>query len=217
MQHEFWHQRWQDNKIGFHQFIPSPLLVEHFNQLNLNAHARIFVPLSGKTLDLSWFLQQEYKVVAIELSHIAVTSLMEQLAKDFEIHFEVLHHHDLIHYHHPQIDLYVGDFFNLSHTELGHVDAIYDRAALIALPDAIRFNYAKHLVEITNAAPQFLISYEYDAGSHEGPPFSVNQAEIQMLYAKTYNLKCIQEQWVDPIKNKGNNPKSTVWQLTAKL
>ena len=52
MQHEFWHQRWQENRIGFHQFMPSPLMVSYFNGLNLKPNSRVFVPLSGKTLDI---------------------------------------------------------------------------------------------------------------------------------------------------------------------
>lgn len=114
MQHEFWHQRWQENRIGFHQFTPSPLLVDYFDQLDLSTHARVFVPLSGKTLDISWLLKQGYRVVAIELSQIAVSSLIEQLAQDFAMDFEASEKNNLIHYHHPQIDIYVGDFFDLT-------------------------------------------------------------------------------------------------------
>ena len=217
MQHEFWHQRWQENRIGFHQFTPSPLLVDYFNELGLKTSARIFVPLSGKTLDISWLLQQGYHVVAIELSQIAVTSLIEQLVEDFDIQFESSEKNNLIHYHHPQIDIFVGDFFDLNKEQLGQVDAIFDRAALIALPDDMRQTYVQHLIEISGAASQFLISYEYDAGSHEGPPFSVNAEEIKQLYAEAYDIRLLKEQLVDASQNKGNHPKSTVWILTAKF
>jgi thiopurine S-methyltransferase len=56
---------------------------------------------------------------------------------------------------------------------LGQVDAIYDRAALIALPYEMRQQYAQHLIQISQA-PQFLISYEYDQGSFEGLRFPLN-------------------------------------------
>ena len=216
MQHEFWHQRWQENKIGFHQFTPTPLLVDYFDRLDLNTSARVFVPLSGKTLDISWLLQQGYHVVAIELSQIAVTSLIEQLAEDFAMDFEASENNNLIHYHHPQIDIFVGDFFDLTKEQLGKIDTIYDRAALIALPDEMRQHYAQHLTNISDTASQFLISYEYDAGSHEGPPFSVNAEEIQQLYADVYHIQLLKEKIVDSSLNKGNHPKSKVWILTAK-
>ena len=215
MQHEFWHQRWQENRIGFHQFTPSPLLVEYFNGLNLKPNARVFVPLSGKTLDISWLLQQGYRVVAIELSQIAVVALIKQLTTDFDFDFKISEHHQLIHYSHPQIDIFVGDFFDLTQKQLGQVDAIYDRAALIALPHLLRQDYAQHLIQISRTAPQLLISYEYDAGSHDGPPFSVDAEEVEQLYAKVYRLQFLKEQIVDASQNRGNNPKSKVWLLSA--
>ena len=217
MQHEFWHQRWQENRIGFHQFVPSPLMVSYFNGLNLKPNSRVFVPLSGKTLDIRWLLQQGFRVIAIELSQIAVVALIEQLSTDFGFDFEMSEQNNLIHYSHPQIDIFVGDFFDLTQKQLGQVDAIYDRAALIALPYEMRQQYAQHLIQISQAAPQFLISYEYDQGSFEGPPFSVESDEIHQLYHHVYDIKCLTEQYVDAQKNKGDHPRSKVWLLCTKI
>ena len=33
MQPDFWHQRWADNQIGFHQSAPTPLLLKHWPAL----------------------------------------------------------------------------------------------------------------------------------------------------------------------------------------
>lgn len=132
------------------------------------------MPLSGKTLDIRWLLQQGFRVIAVELSQIAVVALIEQLSTDFGFDFEMSEHHHLIHYSHPQIDIFVGDFFDLTQKQLAQVDAIYDRAALIALPYEMRQQYAQHLIQISQAAPQFLISYEYDQGSFEGLCFPLN-------------------------------------------
>lgn len=48
MQHEFWHQKWQKNEIGFHLSQPHPLLVKYTGSLNLFPNSRIFIPLWGK-------------------------------------------------------------------------------------------------------------------------------------------------------------------------
>ncbi|WP_130803266.1 thiopurine S-methyltransferase [Acinetobacter ihumii] len=216
MQHEFWHQRWQENRIGFHQFRPTPLMLEHFAQLKLHQNARIFVPLSGKTLDISWLIQQGFRVAAIELSQIAVVALIQQLAEDFNFDFRMSEQNRLIHYAHPQVDLFVGDIFDLSPAQLGQVDAIYDRAALIALPKPMRHRYAQHLTQLTHQAPQFLISYEYEQNSFEGPPFSVEPLEIQQLYAEHYQIQLLKQQSVDAQQNKGQNPQSKVWLLQPK-
>ncbi len=212
MQHDFWHQRWQENRIGFHQPMPNPLLVEYISKLDLKANARIFIPLSGKTLDISWLLQQGYRVVAIELSQIAATALIEQLATDFNLDFAISAKDALTHYTHANIDIFVGDFFELSQNQLGEVDAIYDRAALVALPTTIRSDYTQHLSHISQHAAQLLLSYEYDQPSYQGPPFSVDADEIWRHYAAVYQIELLQQL---ELSNhfKGNNAVEKVWYL----
>ena len=42
----------------------------------------------------------------------------------------------------------MGDIFNVTAEILGQIDAIYNRAALVALPKEMRNQYTKHLMEI---------------------------------------------------------------------
>ncbi len=74
---------------------------------------------------------------------------------------------------------------------IGSVDAIYDRAALVALPEEMRHRYTAHLMKITNKAPQLLICFEYDQTLMEGPPFSISDKEIDKHYSGSYNLTLI--------------------------
>jgi thiopurine S-methyltransferase len=71
---------------------------------------------------------------------------------------------------------------------LGRVDAIYDRAALVALPETMRGRYVGHLIEIIDRASQLLISYDYDQSLVDGPPFSVSNEEVNRLYRDSYDL-----------------------------
>jgi thiopurine S-methyltransferase len=87
-----------------------------------------------------------------------------------------------------QIDIFVGDLFDLSREVLGPVDAVYDRAALVALLEAMRVRYAAHLKAITALAPQLVIGYEYDQTVVEGPPFSVTSDELHRHYSDSYTL-----------------------------
>ncbi len=98
----------------------------------------------------------------------------------------------MTHYQHPQIELFVGDFFQLTAQQLGDVDAVYDRAALIALPPQMRSQYTQHLLDITKQAPQLLISLEYDQNSLKGPPFSVSEHELTEHYATHYQIKLLE-------------------------
>ncbi|TGM95768.1 thiopurine S-methyltransferase [Leptospira yasudae] len=187
MEANFWHQRWGKNEIAFHEKEANPLLVEHFKKLSLPDGARIFVPLCGKTLDISWLLTKGYRVVGAELSTIAIDQLFSQLGLEPKITKTGA----LDHYSAENIDIFVGDIFLLSKEWLGSVQAIYDRAALVALPEEMRDRYTNHILNLTNAAPQLLICYEYDQNSMEGPPFSVSNEEVNRHYNEKYDLNLI--------------------------
>lgn len=198
MQHEFWHEKWESNNIGFHLPQPHPFLIQHFERLQLPQPSRIFLPLCGKTLDIHWLLSQGHQIVAIDLSPIAIKALIEDLGVDF-IRSESST--TLTHYHHPHIDLFVGDIFNLRQEQIGDIDAIYDRAALVALPFSLRTQYAKHVIQISRAAPQLLIHLEYDQQHLAGPPFSISYHELLEYYSPSYELKLINSQ-VEKLKGK---------------
>ncbi|MFP5492801.1 MAG: thiopurine S-methyltransferase [Bacteriovoracia bacterium] len=184
MEANFWHARWEENLIGFHLPQPNPKLVEYFKQLNLKENDRVLVPLCGKTIDIAWLLAQGMRVVGVELSPLAI----EQLFAELKVTPANQVRGKLNHYSAPQLDIFVGDIFDLDREILGHVDAIYDRAAIVALPDDLRERYAAHLINIAPKANQLLISYEYDQSLIAGPPFSVTPKHIQTYYQATYKI-----------------------------
>lgn len=182
MNPEFWHDRWTQREIGFNQSKPNPLLVKHFHSLNIRKGKRVFVPLTGKTIDVAWLLSQGFSVVGVELSETAVQELFEELSvnpkvteiKDFKI------------YSADSIYIFVGDFFKLTIKLIGDIDAVYDRAALVALPEEMRKEYSSRLLEITKEAPQLLIVFEFDEKIASGPPFSITEKEIHQHYGTSY-------------------------------
>ncbi len=80
MNPEFWLEKWAQRQIGFNQSSPNLLLVKHFHSLNLESGSRIFVPLTGKTIDVAWLLSQGFEVMGVELSETAVKELFEELS-----------------------------------------------------------------------------------------------------------------------------------------
>jgi thiopurine S-methyltransferase len=182
MHKDFWHERWSTNQIAFHESEANPLLVAHFAALGLPKGARVFVPLCGKTLDIDWLLAQGYHVVGAELSPLAVTQLFERLG----VTPQLTRVGELERRSVPALDLFVGDFFALTPELLGTVDAVYDRAALIALPSDLRGKYAAHLSALTHGVPQLLVAVEYDPQQMAGPPFPVTGEEIRSLYADSH-------------------------------
>ena len=189
----YWQKRWKENNIAFHEEAENKFLTRHLDKLELIKGSRIFIPLCGKTRDIAWLLSKGYRVVGIELSEIAVQALFFEFGVTANVKtITTTNKQTLIQYSAPNIDIFVGDVFNLSKESIGHVDAIYDRAALVALSKSTRIKYSHHLIKITSAAPQLLITYTYDQQLMEGPPFSINEDEVQRHYAETYTLQFIE-------------------------
>lgn len=215
MDAKFWHERWEQNKIGFHLGEANPLLVSYFDRLKLAKGARVFLPLCGKTRDMAWLLERGYRVVGAELSELAI----EQLFKDLKMTPQVSRLGSVTHFSAKNIDIFVGDVYEVSSALLGatdtRVDAIYDRAALVALPQEVRQRYSTHLMRMTNVAPQLLITYEYDQSLMDGPPFSVSSDEVRKLYESRYKLTELASVDV-PGGMRGKIPAiERVWLLTA--
>lgn len=186
---EFWQEKWQKRQIAFHQAAANPLLIRWFNQLALAPGATVFLPLCGKSLDIHWLLAQDYSVVGAELSEMAVQELFAEL----ELTATVSSVGNLLHYQADKLQVFVGDIFQLSQHSLGPVAATYDRAALVALPDAMRQRYTQHLITISQSAPQLVICFEYDQAQLPGPPFSVDSLEMHQLYSSVYSLNCLEK------------------------
>lgn len=185
MEHDFWHRRWEKNQIGFHESAPNALMIDHFAKLGVPVGGTIFVPLCGKSNDMTWLRAQGYKVVGAELSRLAAEQFFAEQGLTpvitpgaFFDRFEA-----------EGVTILVGDIFELDDRTLGKVDAVYDRAALVALPDPMRRRYAAYLPELTGRAPQFLVTFVYDQSLQAGPPFSVPDSWVRNHYEPFYDLE----------------------------
>ena len=209
MKADFWHERWAANQIGFHKDVANPLLIEHLPALELQKGDRVFVPLCGKTLDIPWLLSEGYRVVGVELSAIAV----EQLFNGMGATPEVTEVGPLTRYSADGVDIFAGDIFDLTANELGPVKAVYDRAALVALPADMRGRYAAHLAAITHRARQLLITFGYDQSQMAGPPFSVPPEEVARVHGARYAMTALHRGPVSGGLKGKVDAEETVWLL----
>ena len=187
MDTDFWHRKWQANEIGFHNKEVNPLLLAYFAELSLSPGSRIFVPLCGKTRDIAWLLSQGCRVAGAELSELAV----EQLFAELGVQPAIAGAGGVKHYSAPDLDIFVGDIFKLTGEVLGPIDAVFDRAALVALPEEMRVRYAGHITAITRNAPQLLLTFEYDQAAMAGPPFSISDDEVERHYQDSYQIAAL--------------------------
>ena len=185
MEQEFWQNRWKDGKIAFHEARPNRFLEAHFENLKLKRGSKIFVPLCGKAIDLDLLFQKGMTVVGAELNEAAAMEVFSrQGLSPAEKSLGSLKQLSS-----EKLTIFVGDFFDLSADQIGTVAAVYNRAALVALPDLIRKKYTQHLAKITHCARQLVITYDYDQRQTDGPPFSVPVADVENQYTQHYDIE----------------------------
>jgi thiopurine S-methyltransferase (Se/Te detoxification family) len=174
---EYWAERWREGRIGFHEGRPNRWLEQHLSRLG--ARRRVLVPLCGKAEDMALLASRGHQVVGVELVEDAARAFFAEHGLTPEQSaagpFRVLEA--------GGVRILVGDFLATTPELLDGVDALYDRAALIALPLDLRKRYARHARSLLPAgAPGLLVTIEYPQALWEGPPFAVLPDEVRKLY-----------------------------------
>jgi len=190
MDSQFWRARWARNQIGFHLPEVNPYLQRHWPLLALAQGAKVLVPLCGKSLDLVWLASQGHRVLGVELSEQAVDAFFSEQGLTPRISqrgvFKV--------YQADVIEVWCGDFFALDADALRDCTALYDRAALIALPPLMRARYTEHLNVLLGAGCKgLLITLDYDQTQKAGPPFAVIDDEVKLLLGAHWTLEVLEE------------------------
>jgi len=191
MEPKFWQERWARNQIGFHLPEVNPYLQRHWPRLALAEGTKVLVPLCGKSLDLMWLASHGHRVMGVELSEQAVEAFFTEQGLTPRISqqgaFTV--------YQADQVELWCGDFFALGAGDVADCTALYDRAALIALPPLMRARYCEHLSNVLVPGCQgVLITLDYDQTQKAGPPFAVTDEEVKVLLGEHWALAELEEQ-----------------------
>lgn len=191
MEPKFWQERWARNQIGFHLPEVNPYLQRHWPQLALAEGSKVLVPLCGKSLDLMWLASHGLRVMGVELSEQAV----EAFFSEQNLVPRITRRNAFTVYQADLIEVWCGDFFALDAEALIGCVALYDRAALIALPPLMRAQYAEQLSRLLPSGCQgLLITLDYDQTQKAGPPFAVTDDEVRVLFGSDWTLTALQEQ-----------------------
>lgn len=179
-----WLDLWRTRQTNFHQKKVNKFLSTYWPGLNLTRGSRVFVPLCGKSLDMTWLAKQGHEVIGVELSTVAVKAFFrENQLKPIK---RRLGKYTL--WRHGRISILCGDYFSLNKDDLGHIDTVYDRAALTALPEEIRKRYAMHLQLIVPQADIFLLTVEdivQETGLSQDPDVD---KEINTLFSEEFDI-----------------------------
>lgn len=189
MRVNFWLKTWEKSNIGFHRADIHPALERHWPQLQ--TATTVLVPLCGKSRDLLWLEERGLDVIAVEFVESAVLDFFRENKLSWEHTYE---------YGHPcyralglNIRIFVSDFIQLAKDYNGQpIQALYDRAALVALPEDMRAAYVAACRKFLTDSPKgLLVTLQYDSSLMEGPPFSVLNEEVERLW--TGQLKLVEQ------------------------
>jgi thiopurine S-methyltransferase len=183
MEAEYWLKRWREGRTGWHRSEVMPLLVQHWSALNVPRGSRVLVPLCGKSLDMLWLSQQGMRVLGVDVSPVAIESFLAEN----QLHARTRGEADGTHYEitnaSGEIEIINGDAFALDPDEVAQCNVFYDRAALIAMPAPMRRRLVDELyVQLPAGSAGLLITLAYPENEMQGPPFSVDDAEVEDLF-----------------------------------
>ncbi len=175
MEPSVWIDAWEKGNTRFHSEAFNPNLLNHFKSFKIDKNANVFVPLCGKSVDMIWLRDQGFHVYGVELSPIAIESFFQENKLAYTItevpYFRV--------YKTDGITLYQGDFFKLDTKTLPNISFVYDRAAIVALPESMRSRYIEHMSSLMQKKAQMLLlTFERSPHTDHGPPHSVPREEV---------------------------------------
>lgn len=181
-----WLQLWRDKQIDFHQLRVNQYLARFWPGIDHPQGSRVFVPLCGKSLDMIWLAEQGHEVIGVELSPLAVKAFF----KENRLRPVKRRMGDFTLWEHGRIRILCGDFFSLGKVDIGHIDTVYDRAALTALPEDIRKLYAAHLQRLMpETSDIFLLTIEdAEDGAVLALAAEVDE-EVRSLYGDAFDIK----------------------------
>lgn len=189
MESHFWHERWQRGELGWHRDGLNPLLEKYWTRLQVAAHTAVFVPLCGKSRDMLWLAGLGHPVIGVELSPIAVEAFFGENGLTAEEAADP----PFRRYRAGLLEILCGDFFDLEPRHLPEIGAVYDRGALVALPEAQRNQYVDHMRRLFPAPRKSLvISFDYLQHEMQGPPFSVGPADLEGYFGASHRIESLQ-------------------------
>ena len=195
MEHADWLERWRERRTPFHMDRINPWLVRFAQRLDLGAQRRVLVPLCGKSLDLQYLARQGGSITGVDLAEEALRQFLEGQQREAVCQVRG----DAIFLLAEPFTLVAADILTLTPEQIGRFDAIWDRAALVALPQASHAPYIRTLMSVLQPGGRILmVGMEYDTALMDGPPFSVSAQEIRELLGEVGQVELLARQEVDP-------------------
>ncbi len=137
-----------------------------------------------------WLAQQGHSIVGIEISEIAVEGFFSEQGmipkRTSSGPFQ--------RFRSEEYELLCGDIFSLERDHIPQMDAVYDRASLVALDVTHRQAYAVLLADLLPAGCKvLLVAMDYPQDEMQGPPYSVPEDEVHTLFGADFQITHLHE------------------------
>jgi thiopurine S-methyltransferase len=185
---DHWLKRWETGDTGWHHQEINPHLLGFWHALQAQASCAVLVPLCGKSRDMVWLAEQGHHIVGIELSPLAVAAFFEEngLApvRERQDGFEV--------WQAGPYRILCGDIFRLQPQHVSNVQAVYDRASLVAFNPTQRQEYAALLQRLLPPDSRILlVAMDYPQAEMQGPPYAVPVDAVEALFGTTFSVELL--------------------------
>ena len=186
MDPSYWKKRWDEGQIGFHRDVPNEFLERHHSKLG----RRVFVPLAGKALDMRFLAAAGHDVVGCEIVDSAVHAFFDEA----KLKPSIVVRAPFRLFSAGGVKLWCGDVFKLRAEDIGIIDGVYDRAALVALTPDQRAAYVDVVLSLLRAGGSILlVTFSYDQSKIDGPPFSVDDDVVHALFSPRCDIEKLEE------------------------
>ena len=189
MNPEFWLESWEvgGTKTSFHRHDIHPYVQTYTPEYFLRGQ-RILVPLCGKDNALMWYRDRAEHVIGIELSSKAIEQFFQEHNLTYQITADGRYEAD-------GITIFNRNIFDIKTAEVGRIDLVYDRAALVALPEHLRQRYRQKIDSLMHIGSKcLLVTLEFLPYLGATPPFSITPQEVQRYYGDLYIIDHIENQ-----------------------
>ena len=137
---------------------------------------------------MHWLSQQGHGISGVEFVEKAVKEFFEDWSKvpsqtsvKFGEKFAA-----------ENINVYLADFFKVQPDE-APFSAWYDRAALVALPVALRTQYVEQLQKLTTSdAKGLMVTFDYPKDEMQGPPFALSDEDVEHFFSPFFHIERLQ-------------------------
>ena len=173
---------------GWHRTGVNKFLEKHLEKLVPRPSSNILVPLCGKSYDMKYLADQGHCVTGLEFTEKAILEFFQE----HKLQFSKAETEDFTKFTaiSTNIKILKGDFFLATKDVVGEVDAIWDRASLVAINPNEREKYAKTVMSLLSKISVYMIQcIDYNQNEHGGPPFAVDAGVVSGLYGDKFNIE----------------------------